>query len=150
MRKFLFLCIISLMFSLVGCVILQDLFVNQPLEIYAFSWNEKDFSVSLPKEVPMPSETAIQDFNWYSPSPLVALFLQYKSEQFFPCITFWFTDKIGVFMLVFHPNAEEKIPYMYIKGIPILIDAKKAKEIWDGIYGSGILKKESTYLISKV
>lgn len=147
MRKLFPLLAISLIsFFIISCAGITN-WISQPLHSYSFNYDGKDFSILLPKDVLKPPETAIQSSHQFLPSPIIAIFIQYKSEYFYPRITIWFTDKLGIFMLVFHVNSVNSIPYMYVKGIPVLIDKDKAEKLIDEIlYPEVPIKKNMGFI----
>ena len=116
---FLILAVLALCFA-PGCALLQ---IGQPqLQTYTFIYDGGEYSALLPKEVPLPPETAFLQPDW---NPLFGflyvMHVVYVPPEGPPVVSFWFTKELGVVALVFHPTLTEHIPYLYIEGLPVQV-----------------------------
>lgn len=108
-----------------GCATLQNLIGQPQLETYTFNYNGQDYSALLPKEVPMPPETAVQlpQSFW---GIVYSMHVQYvagkQPEPRLPVASFWFTPDLGIIALVWHTLEDGTVKHqawIYVKGIPI-------------------------------
>lgn len=149
MRKVI-LALFVAVFLMAGCAALQP----QPqLRTYTFNYDGNDYSALLPEQVPMPPESAqlvIQCFPfavevctmhiWYgegkAPLPM------------FPVASFWFAEELDVIGLVWHTLAADgtiqNVPFLYVRGLPVLVSAQGFDAFLNGLQMSEALKGEET------
>ena len=120
-------------FLLSGCAFMQSLAEQFQPQIYTFNYDGKDFSVPLPKQVPMPPETAVQQPYCFPFGPVCIMNIQYEPSKEYPTLVCWFTEELGVFLFTFFENAQQHTHYLSIKGIPVLVDCKGAQKVLDDL-----------------
>ena len=132
MKKYLLtsVCVIVALFLLIGCGALMSL-IEQPLQTYTFNYNGKDYPVMLPKDVPKPLETAVQNPRCFFGYPVCIMMVQYKPGKVYPTLNLWFTKELGVFLFTYFESKQQHTHYIYVKGIPVLVDCDKAQEVLD-------------------
>lgn len=132
--------LIATLLFLSNCAFLQNLVGQYQPQTYAFNYDGKDYFVLLPKLVPLPPENAeVTPQSFYS---VHINHIQYEAgEQPYPNLpvaSFWFTEKLGVFGLVWHslePDGSVKhTPFLVVKGFYISTSVDDFNTFLDKLY----------------
>lgn len=136
----LIVIIIGALRTFQGCATLQTWFGQPQLQTYTFNYNGEDYSALLPKEVPMPPETAVQVPMSYW-GIVYAMHVHYSAGKQpnpkLPAASFWFTPDLGVVGIAWHTlesdGSVEHQGWLYIKGIPVGTTIELFQEMIDGL-----------------
>ena len=135
------LIVIVVLLLLSNCAFVKTLGPQTPLQTYTFNYNGEDYSALLPKEVPMPPETAVQDHQSYL-GIVYVMHVQYSAgkqpEPMLPVASFWFTPDLGVVGIAWHTlesdGSVKHQGWLYVKGIPVGTTIELFQEMIDALF----------------
>ena len=133
--------LVCLIIALPGCATLQSWLGQPQLETYTFNYNGIDYSALLPKEVPMPPETAVQIPQGFW-GIVYAMHVHYSAgkqpDPRLPAVSFWFTLDLGVVGIAWHTLESDGTikhqAWIYVKGIPITTTEDLFQEMIDALF----------------
>jgi len=136
----LIVMIIVALMTFQGCATLQTWLGSPQLETYTFNYNGEDYSALLPKEVPMPPETAVPMLQSYW-GIVYAMHVKYvagkQPEPDLPVASFWFTPELGVVGLAWHTLEDGSVKHegwLYVKGLPVGTTVELFQEMLDALF----------------